>query len=455
MYNQLIFAYIIFFVFGAALQYRLWKREKLSALFLFHGSFLLYYVFIPIVLFLFEDYFRQNIRRFTFYILSYEPQDYILVLLTTLLSYSFLLVCILVRKVYRTHHKNHYSGVIDENETYFQDTIVFRYGIFFLIIGGGSVIGFFYQMGGIQSAMASADLLRDASTDPTQYYGPLAGLFRMLSFLSMGAAYCFKVYYDNKKNKRGILLFTISFILSLFYLVFNSGRATIIFFLVPFVMEYTMRKGKNIILVLTILVLGVLATSELFDIVLYRMTTGSISISSTNTTLLSNITSTINDLAYPFSNVFFIPRINELYGLRWGMDYVIWLMDLLPSRLLSPVGIYIPDYDTLNVITSAFYKLIEPITKGGVPTDFLSFGLRQGKVLGLIFNTILYASMAMYVDGLSKKLGGKYFLFTLRVQLLFYTLIPNNDLTDIIRGNLFIVIIMIMLISISRNKNRV
>lgn len=444
--------YVLFLILGAIIQYSLWKKEKFSALFIFHATFLLYYVVVPTLVFVFSSYLTLRPGRFTYYILGSSFEDYYKAFAITLFSYLIILSSIFIRYAYKKNKKSQLEKCLDKK--YFPMKIVYRYGWFFLIVGGGSVLMFFKQFGGFRAALVFADTLRYAGTDSSQYYGPLTALFRMLSFMVMGAAYCFKVYKDNTNSKKANLLFLVSFILSIMYLIFNSGRATIVFFLVPFVLDYVIKRNKNIALTIVGLFIGVIVTAEVFDIILYQMTTGSIALNQSNTTLLSNIVSAVNDLSFPYSNILVVTDINELHGFRYGIDYFIWIFDIIPTRIFSSIGINIPRFETLNANTSSFYYVLNPLAYGGVPTDFITLGMRQFSLAGLAINSAFYSFFAMYIDKLSRKIGSKYNLIIIRFQILFFTFITNNDLTDIIRGNLFIFIMLIMLIRINRRMKR-
>lgn len=444
--------YVLFLILGAIVQYGLWKKEKFSALFIFHATFLLYYVAVPTLVFIFNSSLTIKPGRFTYYILGSSFDDYYKGFGITIFSYLTILASVFIRFAYNKGKKPRLEKNFENS--FFPMKIVYRYGLFFLLVGGGSVLMFFREFGGFRAALVFADTLRYAGTDSSQYYGPLTALFRMLSFLVMGAAYCFKVYKDNTKSKKGNILFLVSFVLSMMYLVFNSGRATIVFFLVPFVLDYSIKRNKNVILTMVGIFIGVIFTAEVFDIILYQMTTGSIALTQSNTTLLSNIVSTVNDLSFPYSNILMATDINELHGFRYGTDYFIWIFDIIPTRIFSIVGINIPRFETLNANTSSFYYVLNPFAYGGVPTDFITFGMRQLSLAGLAINSVFYSFFAMYIDKLSHKIGSKYNLIIIRFQMLFFTFITNNDLTDIIRGNLFIFIMLIMLIGINKRKKR-
>lgn len=452
MFVQIGLLYLIFLSIGLYFQRRLWRTEKLSAYSIFHATFLLYYVALPAFLFLFSDLFITQSSKFINYIISTNFNEALNSFFISLFVYLIILLTYFI--VYHSKKIKHRTN--RENSPKFSQylpmKIVYRFGWFFLIIGGLSVILFFGQLGGVSEALTYADELRYAGTDSSLYYGPFGAILRMLSFLILGAPYCFKVYNDFTKSKNSKMLFYISFIISIMYLIFNSGRATILFFLMPFVLDYIVKKNKNIIMTLLVMVLVVVFTAELFDILFYQMTTGHINLSESDTTIQSNVVSVIGDLSFPYANTLFVSQMNMLYGYRFGADYFIWIFDIIPSRLFESIGINIPKFETLNENTSTFHSLIDPLAYGGVPTDFITSGMRQMNLAGLVVNSLFFSIFAIYIDKLCRTVGPKYNLISIKIKLLFFSFVPNNDLTDTFRGSLFLFILIFMMIVI---KNKV
>jgi len=446
---HIIILYSLLLLLSSQQQLKIWKREKISAFFIFHATFVLYYVLLPITIYLFSGVEEIVRGKFTGYILKASFEVQIRAFIYTIIAY----LCLSV--VYR--YKNIFSKKTAPKglNVRFSYNIIFYFGIFFLVVGGGSVILFFDDLGGFQQALTFADTLRYSKTDSSQYYGAMTALYRMLAFLVMGGAYCFKICLNERKKFHIRILFWSSFILSIMYLLFNSGRATIIFFLVPFVLENVIKKGKRILITLVVMFVAVMLTAQVFDIILYQMTTGSINISSNNTSVIQNVFSAINDLSFPYSNTLLVDKMNKLFDYRMGKDYYIWIFDIVPSRLFETIGIQISETDTLNKLTSSFYYILNPYSYGGVPTDFITLGIREGGILGLIFNSTIFAIFAVYIDKISAFIGNKYSLVIIRIQMMFFSLITNNDLTDIVRGNLFIFIMIIMIFVVHKKIKKI
>jgi len=339
-----------------------------------------------------------------------------------------------------------------------QNKTVYRFGLFFLVVGGGAVVFFIINMGGYKNAIGLSQVLRDARTDSSLYYGPFTALARTVSVWVLGAPYCFYVYNRSEKYKKKRLLFWISFALSIVFLIFNLGRAPILFFLAPFLIDFLMRKRVNIPIALIVMFIIVALTSQLYRSVLYQMTTGTISINRNNTSIMNNVLDTASDLSYPYANLTLSSDMNETYGYRYGIDYFLWAVEILPIRIFQLVGIEIPRLDnTMNRNTTAYhYSLIPPERVyyfGGVPTDLITLGMRQFNVIGVIFNCFLFSLLSAYIYHTASSISSIYNLLIIRVNMMFFTFVSNNDLTDMVRGSLFLFIIAFMLFKIKKNAS--
>lgn len=458
MHLQMAILYFAFLLIGILFQIKLWRKDKLSGFSIFHASFLIYYVVTPLTLAVFNNTFANLPGIFTDVVYNSDLINKINAIGFTAISYIVMLFTYFSFEKKMIRPRVSYLNKVNSDsgkDIRKSMKIVFRFGIFFLVFGGGSMVLFFMELGGFKAALRFSETLRYIGTEPADYYGPMGAIFRMLSFFIMGAAYCLKLYADSVKDKKSKILFYLSFILSIMYLLFNSGRATILLFLVPFLLEPLLRKNKNIIGTLVFLFLAVILTAQLLDKVLYQLSVGGISQLQIDSNLLMSINAALQDLTFPYANTLKWTDMNHLLGYRFGQDYFVWLIDILPTRLFSLFGISIPNFDAINVNTSAYYFYTMPNLMGGVPTDFITLGLRQLHLPGLLLNSFIFSFFALYIDRLSRSIGSKYNLISIRIKLSFFTLVANNDLSAFVRGSLFIIIIIIMLMLISKKVEHV
>ncbi|HWQ43464.1 MAG TPA: hypothetical protein VN456_15705, partial [Desulfosporosinus sp.] len=127
--------------------------------------------------------------------------------------------------------------------------------------------------------------------------------------------------------------------------------------------------------------------------------------------LIDNLMSLINSFTYPFSNLLSAQEMNSLYGLRFGLDYLVPFVNIIPRRFSDVVGL--ADIDTLYYITSNYYhSYVAGFTgKGGVPNDIITVAFRQFAFLGIMIGGSIAGILLKYLDNAIEKLnrlGGEY-----------------------------------------------
>jgi hypothetical protein len=443
LYTAFLFVSSIFTIY-------LWKKEKISAYSIFNASFILYYILTPLILILFNSIIVDYSGRFISFIYSSTIKRQYIAFFISVVSYSVIVITYFLSKDIRYNKKTKKINISVDVEISMR--IVYRYGIVLFFIGAISILMFFYELGGFAAALRFSNSLRGLGSKPEDYYGATGALFRMLSFLILGSSYCLKIYSDYKKSMAIRIILWISYVLSAMYLLFNAGRAPILLFLVPFILEFIYKRNKNVLITLIVILIGTIFIANIFDLFLLTLSSGNIKVYHASTTLFDSIIDVIQDLSFPYSNILIVDSMIETFGYRFGQDYFIWAFDVLPTRILSVIGISIPNFESINAITSAFYYMLSP-SRGGVPSDLITLGMMQLHIAGVVLNTFIFSIFALYVDKLARRVGKEYFLIIARIDLLFLTLIPNNDITAIVRGSLFIIVLIFLLRSIS-NKSR-
>jgi len=427
----------------------LWKRHKFSAFGILNASFILYYILTPMILLIFPSLFSENLGRFTSIVYNSTINQQIKGLSITIVAYLVIVATYFlinmnksIKRVYRVT----YAYTLDKSMK-----IIYHWGLILFFIGSISISLFFVELGGISAAISFSNSLRGLGVEPENYYGAAGALFRMLSFLILGSVYCFKIYTKQNKSMTVRLLLWSSYFFSGIYLVFNAGRLPILFFLIPFILEYFYKRNKNLFSSLILLFIGTILFANLFDLVLLSISSNNYAFIQNQNGLLENLVEAFQDLSYPYSNILMIDSMNETYGFRFGQDYFIWIFDILPSRLFSIIGINIPETISINSITSMFHYSLKA-SRGGVPTDIITLGMRQLGVAGVTLNMFVFSLLALYVDKLSRRTRKENFLLVARIDLLFFSLISNNDLTAIVRGSLYIILLVFILKKVSRIK---
>lgn len=361
------------------------KNRGISISITFHALFLIYYFVIPPLMLLllnYTDWLHMNIIRFNFIAHTTEKQRYLSLLLAIIGYVIFIFV-------FRTNifTKRAKTESADEQlyETQGLYTTLYKAGRLFAIIGiicFGVVI---YELGGISAMLGIAGNLRGYNVDKSEYFSSIGAICLSMSGFIYSAAICLLSCLKKKRNVTIWLAVVLIFLL--LYLLYNQGRGPIVLFTLCILYAFLKRKDikdSRIISVFLIIAVFVFLSSGSLRTILRSVSSGQ----TTEVTLIENIESTLNDLSYPYANTLNVTHFIEKYGFRFFKDYVLWVPELLPSRLFSEIGIQLPEIQTMTSIVSYEYSRGAK-NLGGVPVDFLTSGFFQGGILGLIGNSII------------------------------------------------------------------
>lgn len=369
------------------------KNRGISVSTTFHIVYLVYYFVIPPIMLLLLDYtnlLSLHIIRFGFIANTTVGARYLSLLLAVIGYVIFLFV----------FQKNIFSkktklSSIDERiyETSGLYSILFRTGKIFSIIGIISFCVVIYELGGVSGMLAIAGSLRGYNVDISENFSAAGAMCLAMTGFLFGAAIC--LISCRKKRKPGIWLAVVVLFLVL-YLLYNQGRSPIVFFSVCVLYAYLKRKGvkeKRIIGIFFGVALIVFFGSGSLRAMLRSVSSGQV----VDLSLIDNIESTLSDLSYPYANTLNVIGFVEKYGFRYFKDYLLWIPEILPSRLLSMIGIHLPETQTMTAIVS--YEYSKGLSYlGGVPVDFLTSGYFQGGVLGLVLNSLLVMYLLRKMD---------------------------------------------------------
>lgn len=437
------------FLFIAVLFYlaKTYISESVGCKFVITCFFTLYYIFMPIILILFRESFYEDSK---FYVkIIYDTIDIYGLhawFRTFIVSITGFLVFegTIKTKLYFWRH----AVRIDESYFLRSGTVngLRKIGFFLLAVGGISLVLLFRDLGGISTALSLGSTIRAYSTSNADYLSALGSVFKTLSGMVVGAGYCFFVVYVTKKKRCDRMMFIVSLILALFYILFNSGRSNLVFLCLTYICGYLGIKKKDLMKPLIFLALIVILGSEFIGTLMDFISQGrGISATTIGTYSMSdNLLSTIIDFSYPYCNILSADYMNETFGFRFFKDYIIWLPSMLPSRLFSLLGINIPNATSLTLETSNYYQMLMRFN-GGTPVDFMTAGIRQFPVFGLLINTVLYSYIVKKIDQISRTVHSNYSpLFWVLYIAAFDTMI-SNDLCSLVKAKLAQIIIFVFL----------
>lgn len=371
------------------------KNRGISVSTTFHVVYLAYYFIIPPIMLILLDYtnlLSLHIIRFDFIANTSERARYLSLLLSVIGYFLFLFV--FRRNILSKKAK---LSSIDERiyETNGLYSVLCKTGKIFSVIGIVSFCIVIYELGGVTAMLTIAGSLRGYNVDISGNFSAVGAMCLAMTGFLFGATIC--LISCRKKKRIGLWLAVDVFFLSL-YLLYNQGRSPIVFFAVCVLYAYLKRKGvkeTRIIGFFFGVALAVILGSGTLRAMLRSVSSGQV----VELSLIDNIESTLSDLSYPYANILNAMDFVKKYGYRYFKDYLLWIPEILPSRLLSMIGISLPETQTMTGIVSYEYSKGLPYL-GGVPVDFLTSGYFQGGLLGLILNSVFVLCLLRKLDAI-------------------------------------------------------
>ena len=412
----------------------------------FFGVFVLYYILTPTIL---GFYGRQSIAedyRTPYFVIYNQAteSDQLRVFVITLFVFLLFIVLREAKLPFifgRRSSNNYQNNETELNETLLDNT-VYHLGIVFLVLGGIALAELIMELGGISRMLSLGSIIRGYRTDNADYLSPIGSICKTLSIFVTGSFFCF--YSSSPKHKRHKMFIIISMILSIVYLLFNSGRGPLLLFFGCIFFAILKERGKKVIGIVLLGFIGVALLSSTIEVVMNNIARGYSAFYNLQYNMSDNILSTITDLAYPYSNLLALPEMIERSGYNFGLDYVFWFSEVIPKRLFSFVWNFLPQTTLVTTKVSQFY-ITAGLSLGGTPADYITYGWFQGHVLGLFVNCCIYDALLKRLDKIIFKLPVQYSILKYRMAFFAYSLITSNDFPLMIKNNLFLIIIMIVI----------
>lgn len=427
--------YTTLFVIAVFFLIKQYKRNNvINAFICFQFAFIIYYILVPIVSHLVIEFAPDQLTGFIYRISNATNQDIFYAFFYTVIAY-FIIITVYQVKISRTNFQKikrinvNIESSNNENingklniKIYYTALIV---GIISLILGLFGEVTISNSLNGVINAIKMGDQLRAYGSDSSAYI-PQNKLFNIVLMVSSLASTYFFVYAVRiKKNLINIILLFISILASIFYLLINAGRLGILLFLITFFADYAFRKFKHpFIFLIGFSFFGIFLLGLLDDWFFY-LSYGYVKESS------NSISTIINEFAFPYLNILNVHHINVEYGLRWGIDYFTWVINIIPTSILNLFG--------LSKVTTGYEYITEYYmgqnATGGIPTDIITLGMRQFGFLGLILISIFISIICKYFDKVLNRIhSNKYYFMTLRIALIMFVVVPYADLDSFVRN---------------------
>lgn len=223
-------------------------------------------------------------------------------------------------------------------------------------------------------------------------------------------------YILQRKNKKFLILFSFSFILSIYFLLVNAGRAPILMYLIFFVLFNLETKSNSFGLVSLIIPLigGILFAVYGNDFLSFILTR---KLSFSNINLYEKFLKFISQLSNSYTNLLKAPDyLVEKENYMFFKEFFTWPISILPgeNKILKLLNIN-SLYTTTDLNTQNFNY---PETTGK-PVDFLSFGYYQLSYLGVIINSIIFGYIIKKID-LLFKFERQEFIVAIKIWTIFF-----------------------------------
>lgn len=427
---------LLFFIISLIMVIEYRKSKRITSFTFFNFSFLLYFVLIPILVLFIINKGEKYDSGFLKFILSRKTSDfYYGYLFSTIFYVSF----VLFYKV-RLRKKKIDTKKINQASSIFIETLnrkALPIGLVCLVISLLSEVVIIRDLGGITAALSKADILRSFNVDGSTLIPQNHLFLTILMVLSLGATYLFYLSNRIAPSLTKKILVIISFFSGAFYLLFNAGRLGILLFLICFLLDYGFRNLKHpFIFVFVVGIIGIIMLDKLDNLFFY-MSFGYIKQSSEGFLI-----KLINEFAFPYSNVLNVLEINQYFGLRYGIDFITWIINIVPYSILSIFG--------LNKITTS-YEFITLYyfgrdSLGGAPTDLITQGIRQFSFWGIFLSSFLIAQICKLIDDfITSRFFSNFTFFALRISSFGFVILPYADLDSFVKNRMDIIILVITL----------
>lgn len=331
----------------------------------------IYCILFPIIFYLTIKGF--NSVEYTAVIKSYNPSDIFL--------YYFCLNIFLVLFTYafRYNRKNDYytpRNIIHTNIASDSNHTLLVSVSFLLVIGCICNFLFYRAYGGYFGYLPYATIVRAgvvAVNNPFTFLSPLRGC------IGIACSVSFVAMIKTKKNFLPFLIiFLVSFALTLMNMYANRGRLSIIRFFVCLIIVFAFTSNKDYRISFKIfcftLFLGI------FSIVLLNYVGTVMGRNSDE----SFINAMCFELSFPFVSFKLEIANMNLGSYRYFTDIFFFFLYFLPTRFWVNVVNY-----TASQVNTNFFSGAYKTTGGEIPVDIISFSYMQGNILGIIVISLL------------------------------------------------------------------
>lgn len=446
----MIFLYLFILITVIYLLNRQNKRLKFTGAYAgFIFGMLLYYLIVPIIFIIFEDRIRTStswqffqINNFI-YSHGFSSWNAFYSIICIIIGFAFfnLAYHISFKRRVNIKNKNLVKNDLHFTENKILINIVSNAAITTFIIGSISFFIFIPAIGGIERMLSIAETLRQQNTAIIDFVNNrIAGLMIVPAALLPVSSLLFFYLILQRRKLFDILLFFISMLLSVLYLLFNAGRSPIIRFLIVFLYMLMSKKDKKAwrkIIFISIIALPIL---DFLDSIFVYFATNIWEVKEANFLLY------LRQFSHPMQIQFNLSEIVDVYGYRFFKDFVTDILNLAPG-----INFELSYYNTSEFLRGWNWR-----TLGGTPNDVISYGYIQLGILGVAITLFLWGLIIGYIDRTLFKMPtsrSRDFIAVV-VAVHVFSVVSAADIYPLIKYNPILIVLLLIFIIYSRKSKR-
>lgn len=439
--NTFIIFYLLLFLLVSYFIHKNNKKIKITGGYAgFSTGILIYYIAIPLTIFLFKkdfiDYYRMDK-----YIFSSSYSDYLFSILIITIGFASFHLGYKFSMKYKFKINNY--NRTDSNDYYLNKKtwIIYIYRIFgylTLIIGGVSLIAIIISVGSIGNLLEMAETVRGHEIGLADFIGIQLARLVLPARLITVSPFLFYLLILNRNKLSDKVIFVVSFILAIIFYFFNAGRSPLIMFILSFLYIFAKKRFNKVWIKFLALAIIALPLLDVLNNTFVYFQTGiwyPIEI---------EYRVYVYDFSYPFMIILNLGEIVSIYGFRYGKDFITDILSLLP-------GI---NFETSFINISEFINGINWRQRGGVPTDIMTFGYIQFGVVGVIFILLIIGFVFGKIDLTISKISNKESknLISIIMALCAFGIVRAADIKALIQNKPIFIIFTVIILLFSKNK---
>jgi oligosaccharide repeat unit polymerase len=302
------------------------------------------------------------------------------------------------------------------------------------------MIVYIIAFGGVARLLSYAEYMRSFATSGTEFTSYIVSIMVIPARMITVTPIVVIPIIEKSRNKLLYkFIFVVSMILAVIFLLFNAGKAGIITFALCFIIPFLHKRIKHPWKITIIFGIVGVKILDLLDALFVYLQNGNWKI--TTNTIMESITG----FTYPFRNLLFLPQMTEEFGFRWGRDFIIGPINIIPGVFFEPS----------YVITSKFFVGNNWKSIGGVPDDIITFGYLQLGLIGVIGVAVLFGIICGKIDRILSQIdsNSSYYFVATSIVISIFNYMASADITGLIRNQfqLYLCVFCVLYASSRRN----